>query len=63
MSLLRIAAALAVLGVVACNPERDATSSVPLPVLTNPLGVAPGVSVAEPHQAAQPKEDGGKRSD
>jgi hypothetical protein len=63
MSLHRTAAALAVLGVVACSPERDATSSVPPPVLTNPLGVAPSASVVEPQGAAQPKEDGGKRSD
>jgi len=61
--MLRFAAALAVFGVAGCSPERDATSSTPLPVLTNPLGVAPSASVAEPNGAAQPKEDGGKRSD
>lgn len=64
MSLLRLAAVLAVLGVAACNPERDATSSLPLPVLSTPLGVAPSTSAkAEAPGAAQAKEEGGKRSD
>jgi len=64
MSLLRVAAALAVLGIAACSPERDATSSLPLPVLSSPLGVAPTESAsAEPSGTAQPKEEGGKRSD
>ncbi len=63
MSLLRLAALLAVLGVAACSPERDATSSPPLPVLSNPLGIAPSASAsAEPRGVAQPKEEGGKRS-
>ncbi|MDX1374645.1 MAG: hypothetical protein R3357_03715 [Burkholderiales bacterium] len=63
-SLLRLAAALAVLGVAACSPERDATSSLPLPVISHPLGVAPDASApAEARETTQPKEDGGKRSD
>ena len=63
MSLLRLAALLAVLGVAACSPERDATSSLPLPVLSNPLGTAPNASAtAEARGVAQPKEEGGKRS-
>ena len=64
MSTLRLAAMLAVLGVAACSPERDATSSLPLPILSNPLGVAPSASATvEVRGVAQLKEEGGKRSD
>jgi|GEM_PF-1797250 len=63
MSFRRLAAALAVLGAVACSPEKDATSSMPLQSLQSPLGVAPSAAASEPREAAQPKEDGGKRSD
>lgn len=61
MSILRLSAALAVLGVVACSPERDATSSLPL--LSNPLGVVPSATAdVEPRGAAQPKEEAERRS-
>jgi len=63
MSMLRLAALLAVLGVAACSPERDATSSLPLPVLSSPLGIAPSASATvEARGVAHLKEDGAKRS-
>jgi len=62
MSTRRIAAALAVLGLVACGAEKDATSSVPYPALSNPLGATPVESVTEPRRAARTKEEGEQRS-
>ena len=62
--LLRLTAlAIAAIGLIACSPEKDATSSVPLPTLSNPLGPSSSLSTAAERPEAQPKEDGEKRSD
>jgi hypothetical protein len=60
--ILRLAAAAAVIGLLACSPEKDATSSVPLQTLSSPLDPASSASVANERPAAQPKEEGEKRS-
>jgi hypothetical protein len=62
MSTRRLAAVLAVLGLVACGAESDATSSVPYPALSNPLGATPVEAVSEPRRAARTKEEGGQRT-
>jgi hypothetical protein len=62
--LLRLSAlAIAAIGLIACSPEKDATSSVPLPILSNPLGPSSSLSTASERPEAQPKEAGEKRSD
>lgn len=62
MSTRRLAAVLAVFGLVACGAERDATSSVPYPALSNPLGATPVEAVTEPRRAARTKEEGEQRT-
>jgi hypothetical protein len=59
---LTAVAAAAVVGLLACSPEKDATSSVPLQTLSSPLGPASSASAAGERPEAQPKEEGGKRS-
>jgi len=54
---------IGVIGLIACSPEKDATSSAPLPTLSSPLGPSTSLSAAPERPAAQPKEDGEKRSD
>jgi len=62
--LLRLSAiVIAATGLIACSPEKDATSSMPLPTLSNPLGPSSNLSAASERPAAQPKEDAEKRSD
>jgi hypothetical protein len=59
---LTAVAAAAVVGLLACSPEKDATSSVPLQTLSSPLGPASSASAAGERPEAQPKEEGEKRS-
>jgi len=55
-------AVAAVLGVASCSPQRDATSSLmPLSPSSAP-GAAPGTSFADAQRAAQPKEEGERKS-
>jgi hypothetical protein len=62
MMLRLIAAALAAIGLPACSPERDATSDLPLPVLSSPLAAAQGAGVASERPAARSKEEAGRQS-
>lgn len=62
MMLRLIAAALAAIGLPACSPERDATSELPLPVLSSPLAAAQSAAVASERPAARPKEDGERKA-
>jgi len=54
---------IAAIGLIACSPEKDATSSAPLPTLSYPLGPSSSLAAAPERPATQPKEDGEKRSD
>jgi len=57
MTFRLIAAALAAVGLLACSPEKDATSDLQLPVFSSPLAVVHGTALASERVAAQSKED------
>jgi len=57
-----IAAAVAAFGLLACSPEKDATSNLQFPVLSSPLAAVPSTVVASERPAAQSKEDAERRS-
>ena len=57
-----IAAAVAACGLLACSPERDATSSLQFPVLSSPLAAVPSAAVASERPAVQSKEDAERAS-
>ena len=61
-AVLAVLAGAAVLGVGSCSPQRDATSSLMPPSPSSVPGSAPGASFADALRAAQPKEEGERKS-
>jgi hypothetical protein len=57
-----IASAVAASGLLACSPERDATSSLQFPVLSSPLAAVSSAAVASERPAVQSKEDAERAS-
>ena len=65
-AVLAVLALAAVIGVASCSPQRDATSSLMLQSPSSAPGAVPGdipsASIADARRAAQPKEEGERKS-